>query len=248
MVFQDPYACLNPRLTVLEIVTEGLAQHGLLAGPREEAAAQVLREVGLDGDALYRYPHEFSGGQRQRISIARALSLHPRFIVCDEAVSALDVSVQAQVINLLLDLRERYDLSYLFIAHDLSVVRQISDRVVVMYLGRVVEEGPARQVMAQPLHPYTEALVSAVPVPGHGGRRRIVLQGEIPSASRPPAGCHFHTRCPRALDVCRQTWPERRVVDGRGVWCHLYSQGHGGAALAGGLPAAEATAAQGRGP
>ena len=222
MVFQDPYASLNPRMTVLDIVTEGMAFHGLLDGPRDEVAVRLLREVGMDAGALHRYPHEFSGGQRQRISIARALSLNPEFLVCDEAVSALDVSVQAQVINLLMDLREKRGLSYLFIAHDLSVVRHISHRVAVMYLGRIVEIGPAAAVMDEPLHPYSRALVSAIPVPGRERSQRIVLAGELPSPANPPSGCPFHTRCPNAMDICRQTFPALHQQGARSVYCHLY--------------------------
>jgi oligopeptide/dipeptide ABC transporter ATP-binding protein len=222
MVFQDPYASLNPRMTVLDILTEGMAFHGLLQGPREEEAVRLLREVGMDAGALHRYPHEFSGGQRQRISIARALSLNPELLVCDEAVSALDVSVQAQVINLLMDLRERHDLSYLFISHDLSVVRHISHRVAVMYLGRIVEVGPAAPVIDEPLHPYTQALVSAIPTPGKTRAKRIVLSGELPSPANPPSGCPFHTRCPRAMDICRQQFPDTHRAGERTVCCHLY--------------------------
>jgi oligopeptide/dipeptide ABC transporter ATP-binding protein len=222
MVFQDPFASLNPRMTVLDIVTEGMAFHGLLNGSREEVAVRLLREVGMDASALHRYPHEFSGGQRQRISIARALSLDPELLVCDEAVSALDVSVQAQVINLLMDLRERHGLSYLFIAHDLSVVRHISHRVAVMYLGRIVETGPAAEVMDDPLHPYTKALVSAIPVPGRDRSRRIVLKGDLPSPANPPSGCPFHTRCPEVQDVCRHEFPALCRQGGRSVHCHLH--------------------------
>ena len=221
MVFQDPYASLNPRMTVLDILTEAMAFHRLLRGSREEAAVQLLGEVGMDAGTLHRYPHEFSGGQRQRISIARALSLSPEFLVCDEAVSALDVSVQAQVINLLMDLREARGLSYLFISHDLSVVRHISHRVAVMYLGRIVETGPAEAVIDQPLHPYTQALVSAIPTPGRERPKRIVLSGELPSPANPPAGCPFHTRCPEAMEVCRKQFPALHRQGERTVHCHL---------------------------
>jgi len=223
MIFQDPFSSLNPRMTAMSIVTEAAALHGLLNGSRHEVAARLLAEVGLDEDALYRYPHEFSGGQRQRISIARALSLQPDFIVCDEPVSALDVSVQAQVINLLMDLRERHGLSYLFISHDLSVVRVIAHRVAVMYLGQIVEIGTAEDVIQNPLHPYTQALISAVPRPGADRkRRRIILEGDLPSPAAPPPGCRFHTRCPRAMPVCRETPPPPVQRDGRCVYCHLY--------------------------
>ena len=223
MIFQDPAASLNPRLTVLDALTEGLQEHGLLAGSREAEGARLLAEVGLPPEALYRYPFEFSGGQRQRISLARAISLRPALVVCDEPVSSLDVSVQAQVINLLMDLREKYRLSYLFISHDLSVVRHLSDRIAVMYLGRIVEEGPAAAVMDRPLHPYTQALLAAVLVPGRPRGRALVLPGEPPSPLNPPSGCPFHTRCPKVMEACRGTYPVTRVFDGRRVDCHLYS-------------------------
>ena len=226
MVFQDPVAALNPRLTVQDLLTEGLAYHGLLERPPKEVALELLADVGLDSSALHRYPHEFSGGQRQRINIARALSLRPAVLVCDEAVSALDVSVQAQVLNLLMDLKSRHQLSYLFISHDLGVVRYISDRIAVMYLGRVVEEGPAEQVMDAPCHPYTEALVSAVPGAGLARATRPVLRGELPSPARPPAGCPFHPRCPRVLETCRTAWPrECRKSPAHRVHCHLHPPG-----------------------
>lgn len=225
MVFQDPVASLNPRLTVLDLLTEGLEHHGLLTGTKEAAALQLLGDVGLDASALHRYPFEFSGGQRQRINIARALSLRPAVLVCDEAVSALDVSVQAQVLNLLSDLKEKYRLSYLFISHDLGVVRYISDRIAVMYLGRVVEEGPAEQVMDQPRHPYTEALLSAIPVPGQRRAGRRVLSGELPSPTRPPSGCPFHPRCPKAMPVCQLRWPLEAREGLHSVHCHLYAPG-----------------------
>lgn len=221
MIFQDPYASLNPRLTVLELLTEGLRYHGMLGEETvEEAGKRLLHDVGMDDDALYRYPHEFSGGQRQRLSIARALSLKPQLIICDEPVSALDVSVQAQVINLLMDLREKYGLSYIFISHDLSVVRIISRRVAVMYLGRLVECGPTEDVMERPCHPYTRALLSAVPVPGREPAQRQILKGEMPSPAAPPAGCPFHPRCPQARPECAQQRPEMRSVgEGHTVSC-----------------------------
>ena len=222
MIFQDPFSSLNPRMTVMDIITEGLAHHGLLRGTREEEAERLMREVGLNRESMYRYPHEFSGGQRQRVSVARALSLNPDFIVCDEAVSALDVSVQAQVINLLMDLRERHNLSYLFISHDLAVVKLISRRVAVMYLGRIVELGPSRAVMEEPLHPYTRALVSAIPVPGRDRKKRIVLEGELPSPAKPPPGCPFHPRCPERKPLCARECPTEKIIDGRRVCCHLY--------------------------
>jgi oligopeptide/dipeptide ABC transporter ATP-binding protein len=224
MIFQDPAASLNPRMTVLDLLTEALAVHGLLERSREETALQLLADVGLDASALHRYPFEFSGGQRQRISVARALALKPALIVCDEPVSALDVSVQAQVLNLLADLKEKYRLAYLFISHDINAVRFIADRVAVMYLGRIVEEGPAEAVLTNPAHPYTQALVSAVPVPGVERRERQVLRGELPSPSRPPAGCAFHPRCPRAMDICRAARPDLRRLPDRPqkTSCHLY--------------------------
>lgn len=215
IVFQDPFSSLNPRMTVLGIVTEGLVEHGVIRKhEREEAALRLLHDVGLGADALPRYPHEFSGGQRQRISVARAISLRPKLVICDEAVSALDVSVQAQVINLLCDLRDKYRLSYLFISHDLGVVRYISDRIAVMYLGKVVELGPADDVIDRPRHPYTGALVSAIPRVGREHRPRSVLPGEVPSAATPPPGCRFHPRCPHAKEACRQIVPVLEQVHG----------------------------------
>ena len=204
IIFQDPVASLNPRLRVEAIVAEGLVAHGVGdARERRERVAALLEEVGLQADHMRRYPHEFSGGQRQRIGIARALALEPEFIVADESVSALDVSIQAQVLNLLLDLRERRDLTMLFIAHDLSVVEYLCDQVAVMYLGRLMEIGPAAAVRARPAHPYTRALTSAIPVPRPGGARtREILRGDVPSPLAPPSGCVFRTRCPIAADVC----------------------------------------------
>ena len=222
VIFQDPQSALNPRMTVMDIVTEGLARFKMISGNRRDHAGRLMREVGLPEDAAFRFPHEFSGGQRQRICIARAISLRPEFIVCDEAVSALDVSIQAQIINLLMDLQQRYGLSYLFISHDLSVVANIADRVAVMYLGRIVETGLTSDVIHQPLHPYTRALISAVPVPGGTISGRIILKGDPPSAAAPPSGCPFHTRCHEAMPVCADTDPTSRRVDGRDVDCHLY--------------------------
>ena len=222
MVFQDPQASLNPRLTVGELLTEGLAEHRLLRGEsRDAAAARLLAEVGLDESARWKYPFEFSGGQRQRICIARALALQPDLVVCDEVVSALDVSVQAQVINLLMDLRRKHGLAYVMIGHDLSVLRHVSHRIAVMYLGRLAEVGPAESLVAAPKHPYAQALIAAVPVPGPK-RVRKALQGEPPSAANPPPGCSFHPRCPQAMPICRTQSPACRTVDGHRVWCHLY--------------------------
>ncbi|MEW5910174.1 MAG: ABC transporter ATP-binding protein [Thermodesulfobacteriota bacterium] len=222
MIFQDPVSSLNPRMNVLDIVTEGLVEYGMVWESPLVHAVQLLKEVGLEKDAVYRYPHEFSGGQRQRISIARAISLKPDFIICDEPVSALDVSVQAQIINLLMDLRDRYGLSYLFISHDLSVVNHIADRIAVMYLGVIVEHGPGREVILNPMHPYTQALVRAIPIPGIEKKEKNSLKGEIPSPSNPPSGCRFHTRCPEVMTVCRTENPRHLISGERHVWCHLY--------------------------
>jgi oligopeptide transport system ATP-binding protein len=226
IIFQDPFASLNPRMTVGAIVGEGLVIHKLAKGPREieERVVALLETGGRAADHMRRYPHEFSGGQRQRIGIARALAVNPKLIVCDEAVSALDVSIQAQVINLLEDLQGQFNLTYIFIAHDLSVVEHTSDRVAVMYLGRVVEIAPSRLLYTNPLHPYTEALLSAVPIPDPSvKRKRIMLQGDVPSPIHPPSGCHFHTRCPiRDLPLCSTEAPAlKQSAEGHWVACHL---------------------------
>ena len=227
MIFQDPYASLNPRMTVGSIISEPMQIHHLVAkGQRNEKVQELLQTVGLNPYFANRYPHEFSGGQRQRIGVARALAANPDFIVADEPVSALDVSIQAQIINLLEDLQEQFGLTYLFIAHDLSVVRHISDRVAVMYLGKIAELADRTALYDDPLHPYTKALLSAVPIPDpivEKKRERIILTGDVPSPINPPSGCHFHTRCPYAMDVFRKIEP--KFVDqggGHFVACHLY--------------------------
>ena len=222
IIFQDPYASLDPRVPIGESVMEGLRIHNVGA-PKEryEIAIQTLRKVGLEEYHARRYPHEFSGGQRQRIGIARALALRPRFIVCDEPVSALDVSIQSQVLNILKDLQTEFNLTYLFIAHNLSVVEHISDRVAVMYLGKMVELTARDELFRNPLHPYTQALMSAIPIPDpHLKRKRIILTGDVPSPLRPPSGCHFHPRCPVAMEICKQKEPEfREALPGHFVAC-----------------------------
>lgn len=222
MIFQDPYASLNPRMTLRQILLEPMETHGLHKGRRDKKIKELLDGVGLPQSALERYPHEFSGGQRQRIGIARALAVEPKFIVADEPVAALDVSIQAQILNLLADLQKEYRLTYLFIAHDLGVVQYISTRIGVMYLGQLVELGTSEELYAKPLHPYTQALLSAIPESDPESRReKIRLQGEIPSPVNPPEGCRFHPRCPLATEACRQKTPEfREVQAGHYVACH----------------------------
>jgi oligopeptide/dipeptide ABC transporter ATP-binding protein len=217
VIFQDPYSSLNPRMSVGQMLAEPLQVHGIVPrrAERRQRVTELLAEVGLPSALSERYPHELSGGQRQRIGIARALAMQPSFIVCDEPVSALDVSIQAQIMNLLDDLQERYGLTYLFVAHDLSVVRHISDRVAVMYLGKLVELADWQRLYEEPLHPYTKALLAAVPIPDpevEAHRERIILRGEVPSLSNPPAGCVFHPRCPMAITECSRIVPEFREV------------------------------------
>ncbi|HIQ05247.1 MAG TPA: ATP-binding cassette domain-containing protein, partial [Anaerolineae bacterium] len=227
MIFQDPYASLNPRMTVGNIIGEPLEVHNIAKGrEKRERVQELLRVVGLNPYFVNRYPHEFSGGQRQRIGVARALAVNPSFIVCDEPISALDVSIQAQIINLLEDLQAQFGLTYLFIAHDLSVVRHISDRVAVMYLGKIMEITDRSELYSNPLHPYTQALLSAVPIPDpvvEEKRQRIILEGDVPSPANPPKGCNFCTRCPRVMDRCREEEPSlKEVGGGHQVACWLY--------------------------
>lgn len=227
MVFQDPYASLNPRMTVGNIIAEGIDIHGLASGSkRKERVYELLRAVGLNEEHASRFPHEFSGGQRQRIGIARALAIEPQFIIADEPISALDVSVQAQVVNLFKNLQKERGLTYLFIAHDLAMVKHISDRIGVMYLGKLVEVTTSDELYAKPLHPYTQSLLSAIPIPDpeiERTRERIILQGEIPSPLNPPSGCPFRTRCPKAMPECAASMPAFKEVEpGHFTACHLY--------------------------
>ncbi len=227
IIFQDPYSSLSPRLPVKEIIGEAVVEHGIV--PKERLNAyidEIMEACGLQPYHKDRYPHEFSGGQRQRICIARALALNPEFVVCDEAVSALDVSVQAQIINLLMDLQEKYNLTFLFISHDLSVVEHISDTIGVMYLGNIVEYGKKEDIFKNPSHPYTKALFSAIPVPDPTAKiNRIVMEGTPPSPANPPSGCKFHTRCQYCMDICKTQVPEEIEVDpGHMVSCHLYNK------------------------
>jgi len=230
MIFQDPYASLNPRMTVGSIIGEPLEVHGMAKGrEKRERVQELLRVVGLNPYFINRYPHEFSGGQRQRIGVARSLALNPDFIVCDEPISALDVSIQAQIVNMLKELQGEFGLTYLFIAHDLSMVRHISDRIAVMYLGKIVELTDYATLYENPLHPYTQALLSAVPIPDpviEEKRQRVILQGDVPSPVNPPKGCNFCTRCPRVMDICREVEPTWQNLGGGGkehwVACHLY--------------------------
>lgn len=227
MIFQDPFGSLNPRMKVRDIIGEPLVVHGMAGSRRDyrSRTSDLLEIVGLDPEMGDRYPHEFSGGQRQRIGVARALAVNPSFIVCDEPISALDVSIQAQIINLLEDLQEQFTLTYLFIAHDLSVVRHISDRIAVMYLGEIVEIAPRIDLYRNPFHPYTRALLSAVPIPNprvEAQREHILLKGEVPSPLNPPSGCHFHPRCAEAKDICSSQKPQmKEVMPGHSVACHF---------------------------
>lgn len=226
IIFQDPYSSLNPRLPVYDIVGEAMLQHNLVKDKREmkEKAIEIISKCGLFPEQADRYPHQFSGGQRQRICIARALAVNPDFVVCDEAVSALDVSIQSQIINLLKDAQEDFGLTYMFISHDLSVVKFISDEVAVMYLGQIVEMGGKKDIFTNPLHPYTEALLSAAPSFDPSNRQnkeRIILQGDIPSPANPPSGCRFHTRCPYAREICKEAIPEyKEISPGHYAMCH----------------------------
>lgn len=223
IIFQDPYASLNPRMSVGDIIAEPMMLHRIASGvDRTKKVEELLKVVGLGPHHARRYPHEFSGGQRQRIGIARALAVQPKLIVCDEPVSALDVSIQSQILNLLVDLQEQLGLAYLFIAHGLNAVKHISDRIGVMYLGKMVELAEGDELILNPLHPYTKTLISAIPQPRPGAKKnRIILQGDVPSPAKPPSGCRFHTRCPECIAICSQEEPEFQQVGSRFVACHL---------------------------
>jgi oligopeptide transport system ATP-binding protein len=228
MVYQDPFGSLNPRMTIGEIIGEPLEVHRLHGGraERRDRIIELLQMVGLRADMIDRYPHQFSGGQRQRIGIARALAVEPRLLICDEPVSALDVSIQAQVVNLFQELQDKLGISSIFVAHDLAVVRHVSQRIAVMYLGTIVEIASRDELYADPKHPYTQALMASIPVPNpaiEATRAHTTIQGEVPSAQRPPPGCRFHPRCPHAMAVCREQAPELRQQGGAAVACHLFS-------------------------
>ncbi|MBM3211164.1 dipeptide ABC transporter ATP-binding protein [Candidatus Poribacteria bacterium] len=226
IIFQDPYSSLNPRMMVGEIIQEGMSVHNIGSNRKErrELVEDIMKKVGLDPDMVYRYPHEFSGGQRQRIVIARCLAVKPEFLICDEATSALDVSVQAQILNLLKDLQQEFDLTYLFITHDLSIVEYFAHEVMVMYLGRIVEQGLAWEIFDDPKHPYTKALLSAIPrVDPKSGRKIIQLEGDVPSPSNPPKGCHFHSRCPYVKPICKEIYPEETRFSSKHICrCYIY--------------------------
>ncbi|MBA7486898.1 Oligopeptide transport ATP-binding protein OppF [subsurface metagenome] len=228
MIFQDPYSSLDPRMRIKDIIAEGMLTHNILKNNREryEKVGELLKKVGIPSEYMNRFPHEFSGGQRQRIGIARALALEPKIIMCDEAVSALDVSIRSQIINLLKDLQEEYNLTYLFIAHDLSVIKYISDRVVVMYLGKIVEIADKKEFFNDTLHPYAQALISAVPVPNPDYKKeRIILKGDVPSPADPPKGCRFHPRCSKVMKICSEIEPQLiETAEGHFVACHLYNK------------------------
>ncbi|MBE6081230.1 MAG: dipeptide ABC transporter ATP-binding protein [Tissierellaceae bacterium] len=229
MIFQDPYASLNPRMSVGDCIIEPMNEHKLFdKNSRKRMAEEILDKVGLDQNYFYRYPHEFSGGQRQRIGIARALALNPEIIVADEPVSALDVSVQSQILNLFNDLKDELGLTYIFIAHDLSIVKYLSDRILVMYLGEIMEFASKDDIFNNSMHPYTKALISAIPIPDPTFKGdKIILKGDIPSPSNPPKGCKFSTRCPECMDICREVHPKLKNYDGHLIRCHIYSKGEG---------------------
>ena len=226
IIFQDPYSSLNPRMKIKDIIAEGMLTHNILKNTKEryKRVGELLERVGISAEYMDRFPHEFSGGQRQRIGIARALALEPKIIMCDEAVSALDVSIRSQIINLLKDLQSEFKLTYLFIAHDLSVIKYICDRVVVMYLGKIVEIADKKELFADTMHPYTQALISAVPVPNPDyKKKRIILQGDVPSPANPPKGCRFHPRCYKIMKICSEIEPKlKEIKDGHFCACHLY--------------------------